>query len=220
MCSQNSKVSLKKSSKCYCKPLLSCNSFQQGRSALICCCFSISRWCKVLKISYEQFLNLHNPITLTRRLKRETEMYKTILVLLTVSCPATPKSASLACPSVFSNIFPALISLCIFLIKCRYSSPFSVDCTIVAISSSVSWRREELLPAHQWLRQHYCALVCLLLRFTNCHLIAFTKGCHTSGGLVSDVQHYVAELDHKQHIHTYNISHTIVRSQLEILILQ
>ena len=33
---------------------------------------------------------------------------------LTVNCPATPKSASLACPSEFRRILPALISLWIF----------------------------------------------------------------------------------------------------------
>lgn len=59
---------------------------------------------------------------------------------LTVSWPATPKSASFAWPSVFSKIFPALISRCIFLIKWRYSSPLRVDCNIVAISSSVNWK--------------------------------------------------------------------------------
>lgn len=63
---------------------------------------------------------------------------ETLLGLLTVSCPATPKSASLAWPSVFSRMFPALMSLWIFLVKCRYSRPFRVDCRMVAISSSVS----------------------------------------------------------------------------------
>ena len=43
---------------------------------------------------------------------------------LTVSCPATPKSASLAWPSVFSRMFPALISLWIFRLECKYSKPF------------------------------------------------------------------------------------------------
>lgn len=61
---------------------------------------------------------------------------------LTVSWPATPKSASLACPSVLSNMLPALMSRCIFLMKCRYSSPFSVDCIIVEISSSINCRRK------------------------------------------------------------------------------
>lgn len=55
---------------------------------------------------------------------------------LTVSCPATPKSASLACPSEFSRMFPALMSLWIFLMKCKYSSPLRVDCIMAAISSS------------------------------------------------------------------------------------
>lgn len=35
----------------------------------------------------------------------------------TVSCPATPKSASLACPSVLRRMFPALMSRWIFLMK-------------------------------------------------------------------------------------------------------
>lgn len=58
---------------------------------------------------------------------------------LTVSCPATPKSASLAWPSEFSRMFPALMSLWIFLMKWRYSRPFRVACRMVAISSSVSY---------------------------------------------------------------------------------
>lgn len=58
--------------------------------------------------------------------------------MLTVSCPATPKSASFACPSVLSKIFPALMSLWIFRMKWRYSRPFKVDFRTVAISSSVS----------------------------------------------------------------------------------
>jgi len=57
---------------------------------------------------------------------------------VTVSCPATPKSASLACPSVLRRMFPALMSRWIFLMKWRYSRPFSVDFRIVAISSSVN----------------------------------------------------------------------------------
>ena len=44
----------------------------------------------------------------------------------TVSWPATPKSASLAWPSLLRRILPALMSLCIFLRSCRYSRPFSV----------------------------------------------------------------------------------------------
>lgn len=63
---------------------------------------------------------------------------KQIGLILTVSCPATPKSASLAWPSVLRRIFPALMSLWIFLMKWRYSRPFKVDLRTVAISSSVS----------------------------------------------------------------------------------
>lgn len=65
---------------------------------------------------------------------------------VTVSCPATPKSASLACPSVLRRMFPALMSRWIFLMKWRYSRPFSVDFRIVAISSSVNWWEKE----HRW----------------------------------------------------------------------
>ena len=36
---------------------------------------------------------------------------KQLKILLTVSCPATPKSASFAWPSAFNSIFPAFISL-------------------------------------------------------------------------------------------------------------
>lgn len=61
--------------------------------------------------------------------------------LLTVNWPATPKSANFACPSVLRRMFPAFISLCIFLIKCKYSSPLRVDFKIVAISSSVSCKK-------------------------------------------------------------------------------
>lgn len=57
---------------------------------------------------------------------------------VTVSCPATPKSASLACPSVLRRMFPALMSRWIFLMKWRYSRPLSVDLRMVAISSSVN----------------------------------------------------------------------------------
>lgn len=60
---------------------------------------------------------------------------------LTVNWPATPKSANFACPSVLRRMFPAFISLCIFLIKCKYSSPLRVDFRIVAISSSVSCKK-------------------------------------------------------------------------------
>ena len=45
---------------------------------------------------------------------------------------------SLACPSLLSNILPALISRCIFLLWWRYSSPRSVSLSMVEISSSVS----------------------------------------------------------------------------------
>lgn len=65
------------------------------------------------------------------------------MFVLTVNCPATPKSASLACPSAFSRMFPALMSLWIFLMKCRYSRPLRVDCTMAAISSSVNCYKQK-----------------------------------------------------------------------------
>ena len=65
---------------------------------------------------------------------------------LTVNCPATPKSASLAWPSVLSSMLPAFMSRCIFRLSCKYSSPLSVYSSMVEISSSVNCNHKSPLP--------------------------------------------------------------------------
>lgn len=74
-----------------------------------------------------------------------------------MSCPATPKSASLAWPSEFSRMFPALMSLWIFLVKCRYSRPFRMDCRMVPISSSVSCSTQMQQISNNTADGHTCA---------------------------------------------------------------
>ena len=49
-----------------------------------------------------------------------------LVCILTVSCPATPKSASLAWPSLLRRMLPALMSRWIFRREWRYSRPLSV----------------------------------------------------------------------------------------------
>ena len=78
----------------------------------------------------------------------------------TVSCPATPKSASFAWPSVLSRMLPALMSLCIFLRRCRYSSPLSVSHSIVAISSSVSVFLRSLIMSDTEPAPQYSITIC------------------------------------------------------------
>uniref|UniRef100_A0A182IPB1 Uncharacterized protein n=1 Tax=Anopheles atroparvus TaxID=41427 RepID=A0A182IPB1_ANOAO len=75
--------------------------------------------------------------------------------IVSVSCPATPKSASFAWPSELSSMLPALMSRWILRRRCRYSSPLSVSIRMVAISSSErvflrSRIMSDTLPAPQY----------------------------------------------------------------------
>ena len=50
-----------------------------------------------------------------------------------INSAETPKSANFVVPVASIRIFPALISLCIFLFLCKYSNPFNVQYKTEAI---------------------------------------------------------------------------------------
>lgn len=105
-------------------------------------------------------------------------------IRVTVSCPATPKSASFACPSVLSRMFPALMSRWIFLMKCRYSSPFRVDFRMVAISSSVSWCQQKKWNVNEN-KKCSCVITVSFIRFLINFQVMFSNAQHLTNAQAS-----------------------------------
>src|SRR4051794_31914124 len=65
-----------------------------------------------------------------------------LLDMVVASSADTPKSANLQSPSWLMRMFPDLMSLCIFLLPCKYSSPYKLIFMMIAICSSVNVRSQ------------------------------------------------------------------------------